>query len=523
MNLRKKVSSILLSAILCATLITPVNAKANDSIIGSNRFETAAKIADRVGHYDTAILVNGNSIADGLSASSLAGKENAPILLTQTNSIPQQTKSRLNSVKKVYLIGGENAISNNIEDYLNMSGKEVTRISGKNRIDTSLEVARVVGNYSSVFIVNGFKGEADAMSVASIAARDAAPIILTNGKNSRINFKNHVKYFAVGGSGVIDNNLVHQFNAERLAGSNRYQTNNEIIKRFYPNPSKIYFAKGNELVDALSVSLLAKDSGVVLVSENSNKDIFKNIEEVVQVGGMSDYIVNEISNITDIQEDIQKPEEDTQKPDKDDVQKPNQDDVNDLVTDSGKPYPGPIPVPPGDDEKVYDINGSNFRYGVMRNFYRRLDKHRADNGKPEIVHHQACEESTLMKSKHMIENDYFDHKPYLNYPNVSWIGECIAETYIGTDEKGRVSYNDQERLAEDLFQLWKNSPGHNKIMLKDSAKSLNALKNIDGFNFYAKEHSSFNGGKVYVVRATYHHATDKQLIGIDLYPIINLH
>ncbi len=45
-------------------------------IIGSDRYETAVKIADEMGYYDTAILVNGDkSLSDGLSASSLAGKE----------------------------------------------------------------------------------------------------------------------------------------------------------------------------------------------------------------------------------------------------------------------------------------------------------------------------------------------------------------------------------------------------------------------------------------------------------------
>lgn len=515
MNLRKKVSSILLSAILCATLITPVNTKTSDSIIGSNRFDTAAKIADRVGSYDTAILVNGNSIADGLSASSLSGKENAPILLTQTNSIPQETQIRLNSVSKIYLIGGENAISNKIMDYLTVSGKEVIRIAGKDRIDTSLEVAKVVGDYSSAFIVNGFKGEADAMSVASVAARDVAPIILTNGKNSQISFNTNVKYFVIGGSGVVNNNLVNEFNAERLAGSNRYQTNNEIIKRFYPNPSKVYFAKGNELVDALSVSLLAKDYGVVLVSESSNKDIFKNIEEIVQVGGMNSNIVENIINSSDNQED-------TQKPDQNDVQKPNQDDVNDLVTDSGKPQPGPTPIPPDDNEKKYYINGEEFQQKVRWRFYYRLNEHRAKNGVDESVHHVACEESAMMKSKHMIENNYFDHAPYLSYPHLFSASECIAQTFISTDKYGNLSVNDANYLGDHLFEMWRDSYGHNRIMIADNVDGVNSKKNIDGLSFYSKAHYIGEDGRQYTVKATFHHATDNYLRGIELYPPIHL-
>ena len=54
-----------------------------------------------MGYYDTAILVNGDkSLSDGLSASSLAGKEKAPILLVKQNTIPKETLTRALKAKK---------------------------------------------------------------------------------------------------------------------------------------------------------------------------------------------------------------------------------------------------------------------------------------------------------------------------------------------------------------------------------------------------------------------------------------
>ncbi len=41
-----------------------------------------------------------NSIADGLSASGLAGAVDAPILLAQKNKIPNETKQRLKMLKR---------------------------------------------------------------------------------------------------------------------------------------------------------------------------------------------------------------------------------------------------------------------------------------------------------------------------------------------------------------------------------------------------------------------------------------
>lgn len=120
-------------------------------IIGSDRYETSAKIADKMGYYDTAILVNGDkSLSDGLSASSLAGKEKAPILLVKQNTIPKETLTRALKAKKIYIIGGTAAISKDVEKQL--AGKEIVRVDGKNRVETSEKVAKLVGNYDEAFI-----------------------------------------------------------------------------------------------------------------------------------------------------------------------------------------------------------------------------------------------------------------------------------------------------------------------------------------------------------------------------------
>ena len=258
-------------------------------IIGTNRYETAAKIADKMGYYDTAILVNGDkSLSDGLSASSLAGKEKAPILLVKQNTIPRETLTRALKAKKVYIIGGTAAISKDVEKQL--SGKEIVRIDGKNRVETSEKVAKLVGNYDEAFIVNGNTGEADAISVASVAAKNHAPILLTNGKSSTHSKKSGVDYYVVGGNAVVSDSLVSKFDAERISGSDRYETNRAVIEEFYPNENKYYYTKGDLLVDALAVSPLSKDNGVVLVSPKSDNSILKD-KDLVQVGGM-DFEIN---------------------------------------------------------------------------------------------------------------------------------------------------------------------------------------------------------------------------------------
>ena len=260
----------------------------HEKIEGLDRYETAAKIADKLGSYDTAVLVNATStMSDGLSAAGLAGKEDAAILLVKKDSIPKATMDRLKKVKKVYIIGGENAISKKVSDEItkNVAKVEVERLGGKTRVETSELVAKEIGNYSNAFIVNGFKGEADAMSASSVAARYEAPILLTNGKTSTHAKKAGVEYYVIGGKNVVDKSIADKYDAEVLAGSDRYATNREVIAEFYSGSDKLYLANGDKLVDALTASPLAKNHGIVLVNKKSDKSILKD-KNTVQVGGM---------------------------------------------------------------------------------------------------------------------------------------------------------------------------------------------------------------------------------------------
>lgn len=257
-------------------------------IIGKDRYETSAKLADELKTYDTAVIVNGNSIADGLSAAPLAGKYNAPILLVEKNSIPASVKSRLNKANKVFIIGGEAVISKNVEKQL--VGKQIKRIGGSTRIETSRLVANELGEYEEAYIVNGFTGEADAMSISPVAARYGCPILLTDGKNPSHKYDPNVDYVVIGGELAVTDKLRREYGAERISGYDRYETNRKILAKYYYEPREVYFTKGSSLVDALSASVVAKNSGIALVSQYSDNKVLNNIN-TVQVGGM-DFEIN---------------------------------------------------------------------------------------------------------------------------------------------------------------------------------------------------------------------------------------
>ncbi|EQI50771.1 cell wall binding repeat 2 family protein, partial [Clostridioides difficile Y270] len=85
-------------------------------------------------------------MADGLSASGLAGATNAPILLTKKNDIPNVTLKRVEKAKKVYIIGGESSIDKSTENILKNKNIEVKRLQGSDRIKTSYNVAKEINS-----------------------------------------------------------------------------------------------------------------------------------------------------------------------------------------------------------------------------------------------------------------------------------------------------------------------------------------------------------------------------------------
>lgn len=268
--------------------IIKANALELDYIEGSDRYETAAMIADKM-NYTTAILVNGLSLADGLSASGLSGALNAPILLTRDSVIPSSTLERLNAANTIYLVGGETVISPTIEKQLSNMGKTVKRLSGLNRYDTSIAVANEIEKIKGVqevYYVNGLKGEADAMSIAPVAASRQNPVILTNGQSTT--YRRNVSSYSIGGTTVIASSF-DSF-SERISGLNRFETNKNVINKFFPNKTHVNLSKSDVLIDALTSSALKEP--VVLISNDSDKSVIAGAKSATVFGNISITAVN---------------------------------------------------------------------------------------------------------------------------------------------------------------------------------------------------------------------------------------
>ncbi|MFJ1452731.1 cell wall-binding repeat-containing protein [Clostridioides difficile] len=288
-------------------------------LAGEDRIDTSLKISSyKWQNAENAVLINSNTIADALCSAPLATAKNAPVLLTEKDSLNTKTKKEIKrlGVKNIYIIGSTNTISANVEKELNNLNINVKRIGGTDRIDTSLKIAKELENVDSVAVVNGYKGLADAVSIASPAKSNTA-IFFADKDNLNKNIEDYAKTFnktyVVGGESSVSKNVVNKLkNVIRFAGTDRTDTNAKVMDYFYADKAlnNVFVAKNGmlgegDLIDALSVGPVgAKEDSPVLLADKalstSQKNFIKKHEfsKVTQVGdGGNENVFREILNI----------------------------------------------------------------------------------------------------------------------------------------------------------------------------------------------------------------------------------
>lgn len=308
---------------------------------GNDRYETAAEVSrmqfakgSLAKTDDKAIvLVTGaqDKLVDGLTATPLAASLNkdtdtnnvigAPVLLTGNDKIAKPVLDEINRLgaKTVYIVGG--AISKDVEKQLeDVHGLTIERVDGDDRYDTALEVAEKMLEISNkkngttdakaekAFLVGG-KGEADALSAASAAAMNKAPILLTNAdklnKDVKYFLEQNVKtaankhVYVVGGNNSVSQkaysdtlDVVGQANIERLSGDNRQDTNAEVVEKFF-----------GETVDLDSVTAEVQSADKVVVAKSDNNGMVDALGAGLYAGLNKAPVLLATNNFTEDQED----------------------------------------------------------------------------------------------------------------------------------------------------------------------------------------------------------------------------
>ena len=151
-------------------------------IMGSNRYDTSAQSARARAKTTNLIFAAGTNYADALYATSLAAHQNAPILLVSNDGINQSTANfikSLGNIHNVTIVGGEISVNQSVKGQIEaLTRKPVTRLSGVDRYESSVEVAKRVNSNPAEVITTSGEVFADALVSSTVAQKIKAPILL---------------------------------------------------------------------------------------------------------------------------------------------------------------------------------------------------------------------------------------------------------------------------------------------------------------------------------------------------------
>lgn len=251
---------------------------------GETRFATMAALLPKAPWKAgrTVVLASGSNYPDALAAASLAGAYDAPIVLTEPNSLSVDAADMIEQLSPnvIYVVGGEAAVSKSAVDtaaYYAADGCKVFRIAGDTRLETSLAIAKRVRQKSTasdtLIVATGFN-YADALSVSPFAFAYKSPIFLcgSNGLSadaiSYISGAGFKRAILVGGTAAVPDRVKQQLtragissgSITRLAGATRYETSAKIMSYAVNagmNVSTVYLATGKNFPDALAAGPVA--------------------------------------------------------------------------------------------------------------------------------------------------------------------------------------------------------------------------------------------------------------------------
>lgn len=207
--------SIIISLLITSTIST---SNADEIISTSNNFKNYINIADNA-DGDTLIVASSKYYADSLSSINLIYKNNDKLMLIdyETNLIEM---IELLKPTNIIIVGGEKAVSKEVENILKKYCHNVERIAGKDRYETNLLTMK---DYEGEVIVASGENFADAISSVNLVKEHRIPIELVKHDQEETRYNGR---YTVGGPVSVKN--IFGF---RIYGKDRYCTNRKTMDR----------------------------------------------------------------------------------------------------------------------------------------------------------------------------------------------------------------------------------------------------------------------------------------------------
>ena len=288
----------LMAAIALVLAVAPAQAHADTSwkrLAGGNAYGTMAKVsAQGWSKSDVVVVANFDGFWDALSASSIAGRYKAPILLTGTSSLNATTAAEIKRLgaTRAIIVGGTAAISNRVASQIKnvlKGSKVVNRYWGDNARNTAVCVADELDEFmSDTCIIATQKGYWDALAASPYAYATCSPIYLTTDAGTidelvlaAIEREQFKRAIIVGGTGVVAQSTeallgkIGIADVKRFGGKNAYETSrlfsNWAASQQGMGADHMGVATAGGYWDALcGAALCGKKGGVILLADDRN-------------------------------------------------------------------------------------------------------------------------------------------------------------------------------------------------------------------------------------------------------------
>lgn len=262
-------------------------------VAGGSRIETAIKASQRAfpAGAGTVVVCAAFNWPDSMGGAALAGASNGPVLLSAADALSRESFEEIVrlSPEKIYILGGEGAVSRRVEATLRTMfarQRTVVRIGGADRYETSRMAAEET---NAQLVANNRRADKallasgatfpDALAASPLAASKGWPVVLVPERGgasdtaaclSRIGVRQAV---ALGGQSAVSESFLARLRAfdiatERVSGSNRYATSVAVAE--YGVSSGLSFdgvcvTSGENYPDALAGGVLAAKNGSVML------------------------------------------------------------------------------------------------------------------------------------------------------------------------------------------------------------------------------------------------------------------
>jgi len=277
--------------------MTAASAPTVERISGPTRYDVSAATAREAypDGADTVFVASGANWPDALSAGPAADHLDAPLLITDPNSLPPAVAAEIERLdpSTITIVGGRAAVSPAVQAQLQALAP-TNRIDGANRFEVSKKVMKTAfGSWvdSRLLFVTTGNNFPDALSSGAVAADSQSPVLLIDGHAPMLDDDTRTAIFStiflgitvVGGPAAVDEYLVQQLgyfqkwcapetqcSAARVGGTDRFAVNRAVNDLDFETGAlgagratvdTAYVVSGLDFPDALSATVLAAKNG----------------------------------------------------------------------------------------------------------------------------------------------------------------------------------------------------------------------------------------------------------------------